>query len=128
MLNNIQKQLLTAAVEHLFEAICDCEQFDLSTKALQAIKDNNIYQVNRNLFIQYQLIEVVDELRRIYSHPCPQNRTTGNPYIGQEQGMVVTRDHATGQIHREPIGILSLTAQHDKAIPLVTRLDVLQHC
>jgi hypothetical protein len=58
--------------------------------------------------------DTVDQCVRVLRHPYPQNRSTGSPYVAQDDGYVnwVIGTADDRQIVREPVGLLSLTAQN----------------
>jgi tetratricopeptide (TPR) repeat protein len=125
-LNTLQKQVIQATLDYMFHAIIEGKPIEQVILCLQAIFKEEIYQANKDKFAQLDMLESLDQIRGILVHPCPQNRSTGCPYVGQEPGMVVYRD-ASHNICREPKGLLSLTALNDTSHSVVTKQDVVEY-
>ncbi len=73
----------------------------------------------------------VEQIRQVFAHPNPQNRSISNPYVGQEPGMALWFpdgvDHIASNLHREPLGLLSLSAINDGTAEPVTKADVTEY-
>jgi hypothetical protein len=88
--------------------------------AAHAIEDGNevpseiIPPLYKNILVDSGVGDTVDQCLQILRHPSPQNRSTGSPYVAQDDGHVnwVIGTAADRQAVREPIGLLSLTARN----------------
>ncbi len=72
---------------------------------------------DQHILGKLDMLEVANQVNAILTHPCPQNRTSGSPYIGQEPGMAAwfigDFPPAQDRIRKEHLGLLSLTARND---------------
>jgi hypothetical protein len=128
MLNALQKQILDATFYYIFSTLSEDSSPDVGLKALEAIKEVSAYQAYKELLSSNDLLVQVDQIKAIYNHKCPQNRSTGSPYVIQQPGLVTWEPygHDLGTVSEEQ-GLLGLTAQNDSTTPHVTKTDVTQY-
>lgn len=147
MLNNTQRQILNVTFEYFFDDIVDelaedklklspSEQLNLSSLGIAAITDDDIYKKKSEEFKKLGILGYIDDARKILIHPCPQNRSTGSPYLGSigcdangcKNGRVYYEPNGHGKgIKDEPQGILGLTGQNDNTAEPIGKVDVVQH-
>jgi len=82
MLNGLQRNLLDATFDFLFDTLIEDVTPEAGLQALAAMKDTSVYKAQKQLFNTHQLLGTIDQVRAIYAHPCPQNRSTGHTKIG----------------------------------------------
>ena len=87
MLNKTQQYLLDAFLKYSFLDIEE-QQSSLAIRAFQTIT-GSISIMDEPIFQSKGIIDAIKEIINILNHPCPQNRSTGSPYVGQEDGYVV---------------------------------------
>lgn len=127
--DSISSSLAAGVFEEFLENIIKYEETESAEDKLkkQELLQSNLERIG-NIYCNYAY-ENRDSMKQIFkimTHPCPQNRTTGSPYVGQELGMAVWKDE-DGNIQREPVGLLSLTANSDNTATPVTRNDVAKY-
>ena len=127
MLNILQENILTGTLRYIF---ADIDELKLSEQKIRAFNAMLAQNVSSQDVVSFKRLDVWDDtikrIRDIFAHPCPQNRTTGSPYVWQEYGMVVWKNEE-GVICREPLGIMSLSSKNDTTADPVTAEDVKDH-
>jgi tetratricopeptide (TPR) repeat protein len=124
MLNGTQRNIMEATLQFMLDGISEDVSKDDATAGFRAITDEGLYQAQRAHFERLGILASIDDVRRIYQHPCPQNRAVGSQYVGQEVGLAVWRDPISKRICKEPLGLLGLTATNDETAAPVTAQDV----
>lgn len=124
MLNGTQHQIMEATLQFMLEGIVEDVTKADALAGLKATKDEALYEAQHSHFAALGILESLDAIRRIYQHPCPQNRAVGSQYVGQETGLAVWRDPISKRICKEPLGLLGLTATNDDTAEPVTAQDV----
>lgn len=138
MLNVIQRQMVDRTFDFIIPSIIDDEDVnnEIAILAIKAMKDDAIYHANKEIFKKLNLLDgLIDRVREIYAHPCPENPTMGSPYVGLgDEGYDECTDevvfHAGGHgygLTRVKRGILSLLHYNDSTASAVTKRDVLNH-
>lgn len=124
MLNNCQKHLLETILSFSIENITELEA-PYAIEALNAIFATSIPDFTASSLKSSDTYDDVIFLRKIINHPCPQNRSTGSPYI-HIPGYVSWFDDK-GEIRSEPSGLLSLTSKNNEIDPHVSKDDVVEY-
>lgn len=132
-LNETQKNILEATFSYMtdelypehIESFLQLLQDAINTSAVDNIQSSEIEKYLNTVDKKNPITSALKQLYKICCHPCPQNRSEGSPYVGQEPGMAVWSENGT--IQREPLGRLGLTARHDPAVEAVTKKDVLEY-
>ncbi len=112
-LNDTQKYLLDAFLNFIFSDILERKEPDVileygeKIKAVNALLERTVSGHDKLLFKRLEVWDGIKQIHKIFAHPCPQNRSTGSPYLGHHQGMVAWHDESTGVFREEPIGLLS---------------------
>lgn len=138
MLNEFQQQVLQCVVNSITLNIVESDH--VSTQhailALRSVRNNALYTTYHSLLESLDLlVEQIDRLREIYSHPCPQNPHVGCPYLGYgDDGYDECADEvvlSTGEqgstIIRMKRGLLGLTSLNDTTTVAVTKRDVINY-
>jgi tetratricopeptide (TPR) repeat protein len=121
MLNEEQKDLLLSILDKSLNVLRR-QPPTLSINALSILdSSSNVHEnpflcgeppsLSKHMELQFKESGVYDTFRflqKLFFHPFPQNRSTGNPYVDQENGMAVYKDEF-GKITKEPVGLLGLT-------------------
>ena len=128
MLNHLQQQVLEATFSFMFSTLEEDVPPHIGLVVLKAIKKNTDYQQHITLLEQYQLLDTIHQIKDVYVHDCPQNRSTGSPYVQQRTGWVRFEPNGHGNgVVEERQGLLGLTALNDQATAAVTREDVITY-
>jgi hypothetical protein len=126
MLNALQRHLLDGTFSFVFETLTEDVTPEVGLLALTAMKDTSVYKAQKQLFETQNLVDMIDQVRAIYAHPCPQNRSTGAFQVSL-LGREVAWRSADGRVCTEQRGLLGLTAQGDSTTPAVTKQDVVNY-
>lgn len=125
MLNETQKNILNSIMQ--MDILEDLQSLDTANDALivlNAMTDDNIYQESKEKLKLLNMIDVVDNIRKIFAHPNPQNRTsTGifHPSLDPDRAYYYDDN---GIVCSEPLGLLGLAASNDATAQHVTKEDV----
>ncbi len=119
-LNRIQRHLLEATLSYNIDPIIKaCNSRIQLEKAFSSITNDNKYKKNQDFLNKKKIKEEVDETRKIYSHPCPQNRRSGDPqYYPEDEDpetseTVYTWNPKFNEVEEETKGLLGLTAKNE---------------
>ncbi|MFN7038346.1 MAG: hypothetical protein ACK4OM_02080 [Alphaproteobacteria bacterium] len=124
MLNSIQRNTLTEYSNDHLEAFRELDP-EISIKALVSITNDNLYNQSSEEFQYYNILENVDAIRLVFSHPFPQNRAASGVYLpNPEAGYVYFYDDQRN-IQKEPQGLFGLTGRNDTTASHVSRSDVI---
>ncbi len=124
MLNGTQRNIMEATLQFMLAGISEEVSAADALQGLKATSDDELYQAQQTHFEALGILASIDDIRRIYQHPCPQNRALGSQYVGQEEGLAVWRDPISKKICKEPLGLLGLTATNDDSVAPVNAQDV----
>src|SRR3990167_2674692 len=120
-MNTLQKILLSETISWYLNEISELKNPLDAIIALKAVlQKNKLNQKQKNHFRHLDVYLEIKQLRKILAHPCPQNITTGSPYVGlgelgvDTNGLVLFEPlgHGNG-IAKEQQGILGLTSRDD---------------
>jgi hypothetical protein len=81
-LNVTQKNILEGMFKFIFDSIANLKPKD-AIKALKSMSESNISQKDIIIFKQQDVWGEVEQIHKIFVHPCPQNRAESYPYVGQ---------------------------------------------
>ena len=128
MLNKTQENIIKAFIQFPMEDIEELPH-SIAIKVFESIiSEKNIPESIDNLVKTTNCLESISQIKSIFEHKYPQNRSTGSPYVGQENGYAVYEPNGHGNgIAKEPIGLLSLTAYNDSTTEPVTKDDVISY-
>jgi hypothetical protein len=126
-LNGTQKNIIEATLSFNFELIAELEPA-VAIKALKAMTVPMMSETDIALFKQKEVLGLIEMVRDILKHDCPQNRTENYPYfeLPRDTNMVVYKD-SNGRAAIEQKGLLSLTARNDTTAFDVIRESVVQY-
>ena len=127
-LNGTQKSIIAGYLSFIFETIEEQPSKADVVKAFQAILADQVSEKDKAFFQSRDLWDSIEQVRAIFSHPAPQNRSTSYPYFAAPHDIntVVfpTSEHRPGFEQR---GLLSLSARNDATAPPVTKKAVVVH-
>ena len=134
MLNGTQKNELDGFLFFIIETIISSTSdiaFQIRALKICFWAEEELSVEDKHWLLSLDISEEIEQIHKIYNHPCPQNRRVGSPYLGlgedgvDENGIVFyePNGHDRG-ICREPKGLLSSTARNDDTCEPVTKADV----
>ena len=85
MLNSTQKNIIDGTIIFMLEPLIELNPDD-AVKALKGIIAVSIEEEEIDLFEQQDVWDCIASMRRIMSHPCPENRNESYPYVDQQEG------------------------------------------
>jgi hypothetical protein len=132
VLNHTQRGILPSALDPYFETLREIEDPKESIQIFEALSSFKAYndETIQSLIEKNNVKSEADLLHLVYRHPCPQNRTTTNIYVDDEEDpdwivyKVNGPEPGEHTIMRERAGLLSLTAYNDSTAEHVTKRDV----
>ncbi|KAL0478553.1 hypothetical protein AKO1_008139 [Acrasis kona] len=129
VLNNTQRSTLVATLNPYFEAIREINNPAEAKAILEALSDQKKFESVRRIVENNDVVEEAKLLHLVYLHPFPQNRTTTNVYLDEDNDpdwVVFKSNNAEGKqtIMKERTGLLSLTSLNDCTAEPVTKSDV----
>lgn len=129
VLNHTQQELLKQIVDvYIFDE--ELGNFDprIAIIVLKSMIDNDTFNENRTILRQFNMIENVEFIRKIFSHKNPQNRCVS--FLDDEsqdsQIETITFRNFQGKIGTEQKGLLGLTCFNDETAEPVTKVDVVK--
>lgn len=135
-LNGAQKNIIDSAIQFQLEDIVHSliDEPELAEQALQACK-RKLTSKERQQFAQKNVLGSIEQIQTILNHPYPQNRSTGNPYLGlgpegiDAYGYIYAEPWGHGKgITKEKKGLLGLTARDNNLRqPHVTKAAVVNY-
>lgn len=123
-LNSTQKNILEGILSFPFDEIDSLPTQDDKIQVLILMIQPNLSNEDNNYLISIDMLAVVQQIKHILNHPCPQNRAENYPYFGEApKGFVVYKD-SNGRPAYEQEGLLSLTTRMDSNVAAPTKEDV----
>lgn len=120
-LNETQRNIILGTLAFPLNDIAELER-TTEVRALRAILSTYIHGDLIKDFIQLDVWESIQQIRNIFEHPCPQNRSESLPLSGVEpDSEIVFYKNSAGEITSERRGLLSLTARQNRDEPPVTK-------
>jgi ankyrin repeat protein len=126
-LNDTQKYILKTYFMSIAEYLTDFEPL-LAIKILKAMLAPQLSKHEIERYQALELWESIQQIRSIFSHPAPQNRSESYPYYQapKEADMVVYKNEQ-GVAAIEVKGLLGLSARNDSTSPPVTKESVVNY-
>ncbi len=109
-INETQKNAIEGTLRFIFDTIAELTPLN-AIQALKAIIAPVLSEAKSERLERQDVLDCVQQVREILSHPSPQNRSTNYPYFGEPRDptIVVYKD-LHGKPAFEKKGLLSLTA------------------
>jgi hypothetical protein len=126
-INETQKNIIQALFDFWLDEIYKLQK-DNAIKALKAISQDSISNQDIEFLERIKIWDIVKQIRQIYTHPAPQNRSEDNPYLHLHPNrfMVVYKD-AQGNYAFEQRGLLSLSARNDNTAPPINKESTIKY-
>lgn len=127
-LNAMQKHLIFTYLTFIFDSIEKQASKMNVRKSFEAMLVERLSDKDVEFLEQQDLLVCIEEVRKLFSHPSPQNRSVNYPYFGEpadSDWVVFKNDRGKPAFERK--GLLDLSAWNDETAPPVTKAAVLNY-
>ncbi|MDP1608480.1 MAG: hypothetical protein Q8L98_04095 [Chlamydiales bacterium] len=130
-INGTQKSIIEGTLIDILDHFQSMPSAVVALEAIQLIDKNELDEIERLFLKKHDLLDDIEFLRKIFQHPCPQNRAMGDYTAidkpeGISEGQVYFWKNGFGTgVLSEPQGLLGLTARNDgTALPITKEATV----